>query len=198
MDDEILRQKNELRKRMRLVRQAFPAEDRRKESEAICDQALRSDFFQRAKVVMCYASMPDEAQTGALMRGALALGKRLCVPYIGKEAGLMEAAAIGSMDDLVPGKYGIWTAKDARLSAVDPARIDLILAPGLAFDTAGRRLGMGGGFYDRFLRRADCAVVMGLALTCQIVSRIPFMPHDQKVDFIATARGVIHCKTGKM
>lgn len=198
MDDEIPRQKNELRKRMRLLRQALPGEDRRKESEAICDQALRSAFFQRAEIVMCYASTPEEAQTGALMRGALALGKRLCVPYIGKEAGLMEAAAIASMDDLVPGKYGIWTVKDDRLSAVDPARIDLILAPGLAFDAAGRRLGMGGGFYDRFLRRAEQAVVMGLALTCQLVSRIPSMPHDRKVDFLATARGVIHCKTGKM
>jgi 5-formyltetrahydrofolate cyclo-ligase len=68
---------------------------------------------------------------------------------------------------------------------------DLILVPGLAFDRAGRRLGRGGGFYDRFLARwagTPCRIV-GVCFACQVVSTIPWEPHDATVQAIVTEDG---------
>jgi 5-formyltetrahydrofolate cyclo-ligase len=69
--------------------------------------------------------------------------------------------------------------------------VDLILAPGLAFDRSGMRLGRGGGFYDRLLatRRNDCLVV-GVTWSERVVDAVPFEDHDQRVGFIATETGV--------
>jgi 5-formyltetrahydrofolate cyclo-ligase len=72
--------------------------------------------------------------------------------------------------------------------------IDLFLTPGLAFDRSGGRLGNGGGFYDRLLarRRADAEAV-GITIERRVVEDVPMLDHDQRVDWIATERGVRRC-----
>jgi 5-formyltetrahydrofolate cyclo-ligase len=70
---------------------------------------------------------------------------------------------------------------------VPPSEIDLILIPGLAFDRTGRRLGRGGGFYDRFLADPGLrATRCGVLFDCQLLPEIPADPHDIRVDFLAT------------
>jgi 5-formyltetrahydrofolate cyclo-ligase len=70
--------------------------------------------------------------------------------------------------------------------------VDLVLVPGVAFDAEGRRLGYGGGFYDRLLplMRPDVARVAG-AYEEQIVDRVPTAAHDQRVPCIVTPGRVI-------
>jgi 5-formyltetrahydrofolate cyclo-ligase len=71
---------------------------------------------------------------------------------------------------------------------------DLVLAPVLAFDRQGRRLGQGGGHYDRTLRELRArrpVVVIGLAYAGQEVARVPCAPHDQRLDAILTETGYI-------
>lgn len=64
-----------------------------------------------------------------------------------------------------------------------PGHGDVILVPGLAFDREGRRLGRGGGYYDRFLARADASVEkIGVVFSAGIVERVPTDPWDQSVD----------------
>lgn len=58
-----------------------------------------------------------------------------------------------------------------------PGAVDLFIAPGVAFDQAGNRLGRGGGYYDRLLAGVDVPII-GLAYTCQIVSRLPREKYD--------------------
>lgn len=72
--------------------------------------------------------------------------------------------------------------------------IDVILAPGLAFDRGGARLGRGGGFYDRMLssRRTDSDAI-GVTVMSRVMEAVPMEPHDERVDWIATERGVIRC-----
>ncbi len=72
--------------------------------------------------------------------------------------------------------------------------LDVILAPGIAFDTNGGRLGRGGRFYDRVLvrRRADSEAV-GVTVSERIVTAVPVDDHDQPVDFLATEEGVSRC-----
>lgn len=87
----------------------------------------------------------------------------------------------------------------ADAGPVIPLReIDVFLTPGLAFDRRGGRLGRGGGFYDRVLseRRTDSAAV-GVTLSSRVVESVPMEPHDERVDWLATEEGVIHCSTNR-
>lgn len=73
-------------------------------------------------------------------------------------------------------------------------QIDVLLTPGLAFDTRGGRLGNGGGFYDRILsaRRAD-AVAVAVTVRRRVIDSVPMQAHDQRIDWLATEEGVIRC-----
>lgn len=79
-------------------------------------------------------------------------------------------------------------------TAVPEQEIDVILAPGLAFDRSGARLGRGGGYYDRILarRRAD-AVTVGVTILDRIIDRVPMEDHDRRVGWLATEDGVSEC-----
>ncbi|HEY3423587.1 MAG TPA: 5-formyltetrahydrofolate cyclo-ligase, partial [Negativicutes bacterium] len=76
--------------------------------------------------------------------------------------------------------------------------IDLIIVPGVAFDRSGKRCGMGAGYYDRFLSQASNARLIGVALTCQMVSDVPCDEHDRMVEYIVTPNEIIKCDIGKM
>ena len=70
---------------------------------------------------------------------------------------------------------------------LDPLVLDLVVVPGLAFTPDGRRLGQGGGHYDRFLARLpDRCVTVGAAFAEQIVDDLPTEPHDVRVDLVVT------------
>lgn len=86
----------------------------------------------------------------------------------------------------------------SRFGALEPPRdapqvaregIEAVLLPGLAFDAAGRRLGYGGGFYDRLLDGWNVPVI-GVTWEALIVPALPHEPHDQRAGFLATEAGV--------
>jgi len=91
----------------------------------------------------------------------------------------------------------VWCAATGRLAAVpeadvDPAWPDVVVVPGVAFTTAGDRLGQGGGWYDRFLVqvRADCTTI-GVCFAEQILDTLPVEAHDVTMDHVVTERGVV-------
>ena len=77
---------------------------------------------------------------------------------------------------------------DRRPQAAD---LDLILVPGLTFDRSGGRLGLGKGYYDRFLKyvRPD-APKIAPAFECQLLDEVPVSPHDVRVDMVVTENAV--------
>ena len=82
----------------------------------------------------------------------------------------------------------------ADRTIISPDEIDCVLVPGIAFDERGARLGFGKGFYDRFLYRLPAAThVCGLAFSSQIIERVPDMPHDVRMHWLVTERGVQSC-----
>jgi len=88
--------------------------------------------------------------------------------------------------DIAAGYQGIPEPRE-QCPVVAPDALDWVLVPGVAFDLAGRRLGYGGGFYDRLLPLlgAAAARVAG-AYDLQLVPRVPAAPHDLKVGTIVT------------
>lgn len=186
---ELAGQKRELRKRMLAARRALSKEERASYSAEITEKLLSHAAVTRARTIFAYAAMPDEVQTESLLSGLLAMGKRVAIPWItGKQ--WMEAALVPSMDLLEVGAYGILTVREERREILSPQELDCVIVPGVAFSVDGARLGMGGGYYDTFLPKAERAVRIAAAFQCQITEDIPRLPHDCGVDWIVTEQGV--------
>lgn len=89
--------------------------------------------------------------------------------------------------ELVPGAMGI-PAPLPHLPSIEPAQVELVLVPGVAFTRAGERLGYGGGYYDRFLPQlSPAARTIALALPEQLVDTLPTDEHDTRVHSILCA-----------
>lgn len=94
-----------------------------------------------------------------------------------------ERLAPGSFGILEP-KMNLRTLPDYQIS---DSEIDLVIVPGLGFDSQCRRLGRGRGYYDRFLKRLrPCVPLIGLAFDEQIVEEVPTEQHDWQVDAVVT------------
>jgi 5-formyltetrahydrofolate cyclo-ligase len=95
--------------------------------------------------------------------------------------------------ELCDGPHGL-TEPQGACPQVELGAVDVMLVPGLAFDAAGRRLGMGGGYYDdagRRLRAGGGGIMVGLAYDFQVVGACPADENDVAVDYVVTDRRVL-------
>lgn len=179
--------KKALRASIKQKRRALSIEYRQQASRKMQAELTRLPCYQAAEYIMLYMAMQDEVQLDELIAMVLKDGKKAVIPLV-TGAGLMEAVELSDMADLVPDKYGIKTVSEEKRRLIAPDKIDLIIVPGVAFDKAGHRLGMGGGFYDRFMLRASRAVRAALAYDCQLLVAVPAEVHDLTVDYIITEK----------
>ncbi len=178
---------------LELRRAAHPAETARK-SLMIQRSLFALDRYAASKAVMTYVSLPDEVQTGLILSNSLREGKKLAVPSLKNSGQIIPSLVYDPEDELSPGCFGVLEPAPGHIRPYPPAEIDLVIVPGVAFDCEGNRLGMGGGYYDKFLsplsgRRA----AVGLAFGFQVISSVPSERHDTRVDFIITEDSVIDC-----
>ena len=192
--ESLLAAKKGLRRSALEQRRSLSPAEIRQRSEQILQTLLLLQPFKQAKTIMCYAAVADEVQTKEIMACARRLGKKICIPYIRDKAGIMDAVYVKESDALVAGAYGIFTVETTKAEIVSPEQIDLVLVPGAAFDRGGHRLGLGGGFYDRFLAQTQNAFCLALAFFCQIKELVPYEPHDHLMDAVLTEQGLLDCR----
>jgi 5-formyltetrahydrofolate cyclo-ligase len=161
-------------------------------SAAICGRAAGLPVFRAAGTVHAYVGVASEVRTLPLLEAAWKAGKRVVCPRIGM-GGRLEGRRVRSVEDLVTGPRGLREPDPETTSLVPAEEIDLVVAPGVGFDRRGRRLGLGGGYYDRFLSTTG-ASRLGLAFSLQIVDWIPQGPGDEPVHWIVTERETIECR----
>ena len=178
--------KKELRKKFLSKRAAISIEERDKVSRELIKKFLATEIYREAKVLMAYASTPDELQLQELFTACFADKKILAIPLIVSK-GEMRAVEVPDFDSLELGAFNILTVKKERRKFIEPAQIDCVIVPGAAFDIHGNRLGLGGGYYDRFLPQAINAKKIALAYDFQLVERLPVEPHDAKINAVLTA-----------
>lgn len=172
--------KREVRRTMRARRGAMSPAERAAASAAICAKlAARLDLGASAggSPVAVYLAMPDEVDLGAYIARMLRLGRNVVAPRWNGET--YELAVLKGLDSrhLRRGPMGIMEPDDAE--TVSPKDVHAWIVPGLAFTRDGRRLGYGGGWYDRFLSAAPRgAVKLGVAFSSQMVESLPVEPHD--------------------
>ena len=153
------------------------------------ENIARSAAFQRARTVLLYRAVRGELDLEGLTRRPEAKGKRFAYPRC--RNGLdMDALAPEGEDAWTPGPFGIPEPLPERAAAVAPEELDLVLCPCTRYDAACVRLGMGGGYYDRYLPRCTGAVVAAAAFAAQEAAQIPAEAWDVPMDLVFTDEGV--------
>ena len=178
--------KKDLRKRLRKIRDAMPAEERERADRMIFERLLSLEGFCSASWIYSFVSFGSEPDTRELIRYCLNIGKKVAVPRIEKKE--MNFYRIRSWDELAPGIWGIPEPKEGAEPADEPG---FMLVPGLAFDRKGFRLGYGGGYYDRYLAGHDGFSTAGTAYALQLVDNLPLGQYDLPVDRIITEDEII-------
>ena len=176
-----------LRREVLARRDGLPAEVRAAAAAAIAQRVVALPEFAAASAVLLTLPFRTEWNTLPLVHAALAAAKTVVVPRVDRQTRMLELHSVSDPDrDVVPGHLDIPEPRAER-PRVSRDAIDFVLVPGVAFDLEGRRLGYGGGYYDRLLPLlpARAARIAG-AFDIQIVARVPAAPHDVRVDAIVT------------
>lgn len=184
-----MRTKQEIRKEIASRRKALDHHWVEDTSAQIILNFQSLEAFQSAKTVALYMAIGGEVDLDPLFPECWKSGKHTCVPVFNAAAGIYEMAEITSETDFITGHYGIREPVSPALCSMD--KIDLIAVPGMAFDRKGRRLGRGGGYYDRLLAGYS-GVSAALAFDFQILPAIPAEPHDRPVDTLVTEIKIVN------
>lgn len=172
----------------RSVRAAFPGQVRRaEESAALCQHVIHWRDYQLARVIGGYMPLAWEADITPLLMDVLASGRMLTLPRIESD-GMMTFRRVCSMTELVPGALGI-LEPSAAAEKIPVSLIDLLLVPLEAIDSCGKRLGKGGGYYDRLLVGTP-PVTLGMVLSWQWVEDVPCERWDKPLSAAADCHGI--------
>ena len=170
----LLREKRRMRELLVQKRRVMNAEVRKELSAAILSQLERMTSFHEAKTVLLYYPINNEVDVLPLFK-RYKHDKMLLLPVAHRHE--MTVSPYEGNDKMHRGKFHI--PEPTTPAYTGP--IDLIVVPAVAFDKAGFRLGRGGGYYDRFIKKHSEATLIGVGYDFQLVDKVPAQRHDQKV-----------------
>ncbi len=180
--------KAEVRRAALERRRSLGADRRAAAGAAIRDRLADLPWITDARTMLAYAAFREEVDLDPLLEVHLARGVGVFLPWIAaRRPPTLEMSRITDLGALVPGTMGIREPDpaDRRPGRVD--RLDVVVAPGVAFDHRGGRIGYGGGFYDRLLPRLRPGTpVVAVAFDTQVVDDVPAGPGDVPVHAIVT------------
>ncbi|MGQ9730980.1 MAG: 5-formyltetrahydrofolate cyclo-ligase [Candidatus Zipacnadales bacterium] len=186
--DAVAIAKRALRQQILKQRDSLSLAERARRSRAIYHRIVESAEFARARVVLLFASFGSEVDTTALLSYALQTGRRLLLPRVEPNLRKLELREVRSLPmDLAPGTWGILEPLPHRCPELPLEQVDFMLVPGVAFDRELRRLGYGGGYYDRLLAEfRPEATAVGICYDMQLVPEVPTTEHDLRVPLLIT------------
>jgi len=182
-----------IRKELLNKRDGIPSEVRWVKNRIIQDRLLSLDEFRNAPKIFFFASFRTEFDTTELIKNSLANGKHIILPRVNAAKHELDLYEIRDFNELTPGCMGI-PEPPIQESRAEINGIDVVIIPGAGFDSAGNRIGYGGGYYDRLLSGLQRRVpIIAPAFEEQITDSIPSEPHDIRVSVIVTDRRLIRC-----
>ncbi len=182
--------KQHLREAFRQARDAMSPDERQASSSSILMKLRELPEVQRASLILTYVSFGSEVRTERVIEEALRAGKQVAVPRCVAHGHLLEWHLIDGFEGMERSPFGMLepTSDPGTLLPKEAKLANAVaLVPGLAFDAYGRRLGYGGGYYDRFLPsfKAAGGVSIGLCHACQLSAEpLPQGPHDVLMDIV--------------
>jgi 5-formyltetrahydrofolate cyclo-ligase len=188
---DIQKLKRKIRSSIQEKRDSLDESTRLEKSQLIANKFIGLYQYDKSFRVLIYYPFRSEIDTRIIISDAIARGKKIALPRVGKEG--LELFYIKDLkEDLEPGSYDIMEPIPSRCEKADPSRIDLAIVPGVGFDRKHNRLGYGGGFYDRLLTCIPGKVPrIALSFDLQVIDEIPVSEHDLKIDILITESQII-------
>ncbi len=175
-----------LRRELRaLSREHLTDELRLTGSASIISQLRQHPLWQQAQHVALYSALPDEPNLRTLI-DEISTTKQVYLPRV-LDGETMDFFAFAGWQELEQsGSFGIYEPRLEADGVVDPATLDLLVIPALAYDQAGYRLGRGKGYYDRYLSRCPRASRIGVTFALRSIACLPHDPWDLPVEAVLT------------
>jgi len=194
MSPELAEEKRALRRELRARRAALSEEDRRAGAAAAVARLLALPELGNVagRTVAGYVAANGELDPAAALADVWGRGGVVALPRVSAEGPRLRFHAVGAGDPLQAGRFGLLEPDTAALE-ISTRDLAIVITPGVAFDATGRRLGLGGGYYDGVIddARAGGAIVIGFGYDFQIVDRCPAGPGDRTVDVVVTDARVV-------
>lgn len=185
--------KKRIRKAVLKNRSSLSSVERREKDSLISKHLESLPLFQKVTNILIYFSFNDEVGTHKIIEKWMKR-KNFFLPRL-VSGGTFLALPFASFENLEPNSFGIFEPKLPLEKDESKTKLDLIILPGVAFDRKGNRIGMGKGYYDRFLVSQKGVPLVALAYSEQILDQLPCKPYDEPVDMIVTEKEVIRCKS---
>lgn len=173
--------KYDMRLKIKALKALLTETEKDSAATSVFDRLENTAAFQLAERILMYHSLPDEVNTHKFLNKWKNV-KRFYLPRVN---GVNLELLPYNESRLEIGSFHIEEPVGNDIHPVD--EIELIIVPGVAFDTKGRRLGRGKGFYDRLLANAK-ALKIGVGYEFQLVDELPAEDHDVPVDMVITER----------
>ena len=191
---QLKRAKRDVRRSVLAQRDALPHAERTRCARSVAERVMALPEMTRAKIVLAFWSFGSELPTAPLIAELHARRVVVALPRIVE--GELEARSYHPGDEVSSTSFGAF--EPASGSLLDPAEVDVVVVPAVAFDREGRRVGYGGGFYDRFLPRTrrDAARV-GVGYGLQLLApgkALPAGHFDLRVDLVVTESETLRCR----
>lgn len=177
--------KGTLRRRQVAARTAMPDSIRNESGRLIRDHVLEMPQVTSAGTIAAYYSVGTEPDTRGLIFALWKRGSYVVLPVLMPD-GDLDWASYEGPESLAPGPRGVLQPVEPVRGTGTVARADVVLVPALAVDVRGRRLGRGGGSYDRALARVGPQVpTIALLYDSELLPSVPAEEHDQAVRAVA-------------
>ena len=180
-------ERNALRKAKIQARESLDITERNALSQQIATRIIASKEFQEAENIMIYRGIRGEVRLDWLEKAKEAEGKQFLFPLCLPER-QMAALAPKGKDGWQAGSFGIMEPVLEKSELIRPEDIDLVICPCTVFDEDCNRMGMGGGYYDRYLLKCEKAVVAAVAFEVQKAETVPMEPWDKAVALVFTEK----------
>ena len=181
-------EKKEIRAEVKRRRRAADEEVLHADSQKILERFTALPAYRDASLLLAYVDAKREAETRPIMERAWQDGKKVAAPRV-DGTGIMHYYYLDSLGDLEPGSFGIMEPKkECPLCETEEG---LMLMPGVAFDERCRRVGYGGGYYDRYLEKHPRLVHIALAFEFQVFPEVPSEAHDICPELIVTEKRIL-------
>lgn len=179
---EIAEKKASLRKTLRAKRRALGAEEIELASRTVCEKLVRLDEFKSAELILAYMPSKNELDVSYAVAEAISSGKRVAFPLCIENGGL-RLLVPEDENAFTVGSYGILEPDPLKSAEVAPTELDLIIVPAVAFNSGCQRLGQGGGYYDRLLKKTR-GFTVGVGYDFQLAEELPTEVHDIALDAV--------------
>ena len=186
MNEETKQSKKILRQHLKKVINSLDQKEIADRSQIVCDLLVKTQEFKQSDIVMIFLPLLREVDVTLIALRSWQEGKIVCVPLVSWEHKHMIPVQIQSLDD--PMKQDQFGLKQPTNGLPVPIEdVDMVVVPGLGFDRVGRRIGRGGGFYDRFLSQPKFrGITCGVGFIDQVVDEVPVSASDVWLDMLAT------------